>query len=93
MATPRRLLLGAVIAVTVIVSGCVSTPGAKRVALDAVETLDVSAEVKQCMIDVIEGYSEDDIQEFSDAAAEGDADGAEQLTRFEAQLRQCRTGN
>lgn len=92
MQTPRQRRLLPIIALVVaagLASGCISTPSAKRVALDAVETLSVDPEVKQCMIDKIDGYSEDEIQEIGDAAAEGNRDAIEDMTRFEADLRAC----
>jgi outer membrane murein-binding lipoprotein Lpp len=92
MQTPRQRRLMPLVALVLasgLLSGCISTPSAKRVALDAVETLAVDPEVKECMIDKIEGYSEDEIQEIGDAAAEGNRDAIEDMTRFEADLRAC----
>jgi hypothetical protein len=80
-------------------SGCISTPGAQRVALDAVDTLDqvdgagnpvVTDEQKDCMRAVILDYRDDQLQEMGDAAADGDADAIEELTVFESRLRACR---
>lgn len=75
----------AAVAVAVLgLTACVSTPSAKRVALDVVETLDVSDSVKACMRDVIDEYDADELEDIAEAAADGDRT---ELTRFEARLR------
>ena len=68
------------------VAACSSPPSAKRVALEMVDTLDVSDDVKQCMIDEIETYSTDELQAIADAADGGNASG---LDQFEADLAAC----
>lgn len=85
---PRRSLRLAAVAVFAVVGlgACASTPSAKRVALDVVETLEVSAPVKQCMRDAIDNYSADDLQELAEAADGGDPTA---LQQFEASLRVC----
>jgi hypothetical protein len=80
-------------------TGCISTPGAQRVALDAVDTLDqvdaagdpvVTEDQKDCMREVILDYRDEELQSMGDRAADGDADAVEELTVFEARLRACR---
>lgn len=72
-------------------SACTSIPSAQRVALDAVETLDVDESVKQCMRDIINDYTEDELQEIGDLAVEGNADAVTQLGFFEGRLAACST--
>lgn len=81
----RRPVLLALVAVLGL-SACASTPGAKRIALDVVDTLDVSETVKVCMRDRIQEYEENELQDIAESADAGD--GAA-LTRFENDLRAC----
>jgi hypothetical protein len=81
----RRPLIVAVAAL-VSLTACASTPGAKRIALDVVDTLDASPAVKDCMRERIEAYDEDDLQDIAELANDGDAT---QLTQFENDLRAC----
>ena len=80
-------------------TGCISPPGAQRVALDSVDTLDqvdaagdpvVTEAQKECMREVILEYRDDELQAMGDGAAAGDPDAVEELTLFEARLRACR---
>jgi uncharacterized lipoprotein len=82
----RRSLIVAVVAL-VPLSACASTPGAKRIALDVVDTLDADPAVKECMRERIETYDEDELQDIAERANDGDAT---QLTTFENDLRACR---
>jgi hypothetical protein len=82
----RRPLIVAAVAL-VSLSACASTPSAKRVALDVVDTLEVSDTVKDCMRERIEAYDQDDLQDIAELADDGDA---AQLTQFENDLRACR---
>ena len=77
-------------------TACNSTPSAKRVALDVIETLPVSDEVKECMRNKVEqDYSQDEIQAFAEGADETppDPEAKAALDRFEADLANCNTGS
>jgi hypothetical protein len=77
-------------------AACNRTPSAQRVALDVIETLDVSESVKVCMRKVVETTAQDDVlEDFAKCAAEEPPDEAAEaaLAEFEADLADCnRTG-
>ncbi len=76
-------------------TACNSTPSAKRVALDVIETLPVSDEVKECMSQKVEqDYTQDEIQAFAEGSDETppDPDSEAALAKFEADLDACNTG-
>lgn len=75
-------------------SACESDPSAKRVAEDLVKTLTKDQpEVRECMLEVIDGYSKDELERIGDDANGGDlaaqAEANEALDRFEADLAAC----
>lgn len=75
-------------------SACESDPSAKRVAQDLVKTLTRDQpEVRECMLEVIDGYSKDELERIGDDANGGDlaaqAEANEALDRFEADLAAC----
>jgi hypothetical protein len=73
-------------------TACNSTPSAQRVALDVINTLDVSESVKECMRLKVEEYGEDDVlEDFANGAAEDPPDPEAQaaLEAFEADLATC----
>jgi hypothetical protein len=75
-------------------AACNSTPSAKRVALDVIDTLDNLSETeRECMRVKVEGYSEDEIEAFADGADKDPPDPESQaaLDKFEADLADCRT--
>ena len=85
----------AVAAVAVLgLSACASTPSAKRVALDTVDRVvaeqGLSATERECMIDAIEGYSEDRLESIADSADAGNPEGVAALAQFEADIAACR---
>jgi hypothetical protein len=75
-------------------SACNSTPSARRVALDVIDTLDVSESVKECMRTKVEAYTKDEIQSFADGADDNPPKPESQaaLDKFEAELADCRSG-
>ena len=92
-ARPLRSVLVAVAAIGGL-AACNSTPSAKRVALDVIETLPVSESVKECMrMKVEEDYSEDEIEAFAEGADKDppDPESQEALDKFEADLASCNT--
>jgi hypothetical protein len=74
-------------------TACRSTPSARRVALDVVDTLPVSESVKKCMRTKVEAYPEEDLQAVAKGAAKDppDPDSKEALDKFEADLAACNT--
>jgi hypothetical protein len=85
----RSRFLVVALAAAPLLAACTSTPSAARVAKDVVETLPVSDDVKDCMFEVIDGADSDDLQNWADGAAEGDAADTESLAEFEAELADC----
>jgi hypothetical protein len=72
-------------------AGCNSTPSAKRVALDTIETLDISEEAKDCMTVKVEEYPEEELEQIADLAADGNPEGVAGLAQFEEDLATCTT--
>jgi hypothetical protein len=76
-------------------TACNSTPSARRVALDVIETLEVEEPVKECMRKKVEEeYSQDEIQAFAEGADQNppDPESEEALDKFEADLATCTSG-
>ena len=87
MRSGRPARIASLVLVAVLgVAACSNPPSAKRVALEMVDTLEVTDDVKQCMRDEIETYSTDELQAIADAADGGNADA---LDQFEADLAAC----
>ncbi|HWM21609.1 MAG TPA: hypothetical protein VNO51_18090 [Ilumatobacteraceae bacterium] len=72
-------------------TACNSTPSARRVALDVIDTLDVSDSVKACMRAKVEAYTKDEIADFAEGADEDPPDPESQaaLDKFEDELADC----
>ena len=75
-------------------TACESDPSAKRVAEDLVNTLATTDEERDCMLAILDGYSESELEDIGNAANDGDA--AEQaaaqvqLDELQARLSSCR---
>ncbi len=86
------------LSLTVLAACGASAPPARELANEIVDTLDVSDEVKDCMHDVVDGFSltEEQAQGFSDfddvaaKAAGGNELAKNILDDFEAALAACR---
>jgi hypothetical protein len=72
-------------------SACRSTPSARRVAFDVIDTLEVTDSVKACMRDKVEGYTANEVKKFAEGANKNDAASVAALDKFEADLASCRT--
>lgn len=88
------MIVAAVLVAALGASACESDPSAKRVAEDLVRTLTQDQpEVRECMLDVIDGYTTDELQQIGNDANSGDqaeqAEANEALDRFEADLAAC----
>ncbi len=59
--------MGAVGVGVLALTACNSTPSAKRVALDIVETMGVSDTEKQCLRDKIDGYDDSTLEAIGNA--------------------------
>ena len=87
----RRVL--ALLAVAVVgLSACNSDPGRKRVAEDIIETAfergELSEDERDCMFERVEAYSESELEQIADSAAE--AGPGTELELFEADLVACK---
>lgn len=89
---PRTLAVAAVVVLGV--SACTSDPTPKRVAEDLIRTLAETPEIEECMLEVLDGYSSDQLEDMGKNATDGDLD--EQaaanaaLAEYEADLEACR---
>lgn len=99
MKTSRCSLAAVALVAVVGVSACTSDPSAKRVAQDLVNTVTMEPggggeKVRDCMLEVIDGYSTKELEDLgknaqsSDEATAAEADKA--LKKFEADLAACR---
>ncbi len=91
---PRPLLVASILVAALGVSACESDPSAKRVAEDLVKTLTLDQpEVRECMLDVLDGYTKDELERIGNDANGGDqaeqAEAREALEQFEAELASC----
>lgn len=86
--------MAAVGAVVLLATACESDPSVKRVAEDIINTLATTDEERDCMLEIVDGYSEDELESMGSDANSGDA--AEQaaaqvqLDELEARLSSCR---
>jgi len=62
-----RRLLGAIGVSLLLVTACSSTPSSKRVALDIVETMEISDTQKQCLREKIDGYDDAQLEAIGNA--------------------------
>jgi hypothetical protein len=89
---PRTLAVAAVVVLGA--SACTSDPTPKRVAEDLIRTLAETPEIEECMLEVLDGYSSDQLEDIGKNVTEGDLD--EQaaanaaLAEYEADLTACR---
>ena len=86
---PVRAALALAALAAVGLSACSSAPSAKRVALDMIETLDISESAKACMTQKVEDYPEGDLEKIAELADNGDAEGLKQLNQFSDDLATC----
>ena len=95
MSTTRRSRSTRIAAVAVVAAlgfaACDSQPSAKRVAEDLVNTLAADdPEVRDCMLEKIDGYTKDELEDIGNGAQDGDAESLAALEMFEADLASCR---
>jgi hypothetical protein len=90
----RVVALGAAVVLTA--AACESNPSPHRVAEDLIETLaDTDAE-RDCMLDILDGYANDDLEAWGEAVENGQPgtasydDAQAELDAFQAELETCR---
>jgi hypothetical protein len=97
VSSPRSILAVAVASVTILSACGASAPPAQELAIEIVDTLDVSDAVKDCMRDEIDGFTltEEQAAGFSDLddvakkAAGGNETAIDIMADFEAALTAC----
>ena len=94
----RQLLAVAVLSLGFLTACGTSPPPARELAIEMIDTLDVSEDVKACMRDEVEAFrlSDEDAQGFQDfddvanKAAEGQERAIQIMNDFQAALASCR---
>jgi hypothetical protein len=90
----RIAALGAAVVLTAV--ACESNPSPHRVAEDLINTLADSDEERDCMLEILDGYSNDDLEEWGAAVETGEPgtesyDAAQaELDGLQADLETCR---
>lgn len=88
-------LLGVLVIAALGVSACTSNPGPKRVAEDLINTLADTDEERDCMLDILDGYSDSELESLGNDVNEGDeatqAAAQVELDQLEARLSSCRS--
>ena len=75
------------------VTACTSTPSAKRVAEDLINTLAETDAERDCMLEKVDVYSKDELEQIGDDAENGDeaakAAANAELDKLQAELESC----
>jgi hypothetical protein len=75
------------------VTACSSKPSAKRVAEDLINTLAETDEERVCMLEKVDAYSKDELDQIGDDAENGDeaakAAANAELDKLQAELESC----
>jgi hypothetical protein len=75
------------------VTACSSKPSAKRVAEDLINTLAETDEERVCMLEKVDAYSKDELDQIGDDAENGDeaakAAANGELDKLQAELESC----
>jgi hypothetical protein len=97
----RRRVVSACLAVVALgaLSACQSQPGNRRVVRDVIESLQLPAAQEACMLDKLEGYTDDQLDAIADENETWDpaetgqtpADASESMRLFIADFEQCMT--
>ena len=85
-----RSVLAAVILSAGALTACgASAPPADELAIEVIESLDVSDSVKACMIAEVDTFAAEDLDQIAAAADDGDAEGLAAIAAFQAALEDC----
>jgi hypothetical protein len=85
-----RSVLAAVIVSTGVLAACgASAPPADELAIEVIDSLDVSESVKECMRAEVGTFAEDELDQIAAAANDGDAEGLADMAAFQAALEDC----
>ncbi len=90
--TRRALFVGLAAIAVLSLTACDSDPSARRVSQDIINTAaedgDLTDAQRDCMLDRLDSYSDDDLEAITDSASESGPGTAIEL--FEADLASCR---
>ncbi len=87
-----RSVLAAVILSTGALAACgASAPPANELAIEVIDSLDVSDAVKACMRAEVETFEGEELDEIAAAADEKNAEGIAALAAFQAALEDCQS--
>jgi hypothetical protein len=85
-----RSLLAALAVGTVVLTACGSSaPPAKELAIEVIETLEVTDTVKACMTAKVNEFEGEQLDSIAEAAEGGDQDAIAQLDEFQDALESC----
>lgn len=89
----RRVVVLAALATAVLTACGASAPPPNELAIEIVDTLDVSDAVKDCMHDTLEDYPDSELEAITNGLesdnTETQADAQDALDRFERDLASC----
>jgi hypothetical protein len=81
-------------------TACTSTPSAKAVAQDYVESIDLEPEQETCMLERLDNYTNDQLEAIGEANVSVDfdqpgavEDATPEFQQFVADLRECMSGS
>ncbi len=87
MPARRVRLAGLALVAALGVSACNSDPSARRVAEDIINTLADPGAARDCMLEKLDGYSDDELDEIT--ASANDPGPGTAIDLFEADLAEC----
>lgn len=85
-----RSVLAAVIVSTGVLTACgASAPPANELAIEVIDSLDVSETVKECMRAEVETFEGEELDEIAAAADDGNTDAVASMLAFQEALEDC----
>lgn len=84
----QRRLLGLAVVALLGFTACESQPSSRRIAQDIINTLAEEGSVRDCMLDKLDGYTDEQLDEITASASQPGPGTAIEL--FEADLESCR---
>lgn len=85
-----RSVLAAVIVSTGTLAACgASAPPANELAIEVIESLDLSDAVEACMLAEVDTFTDDELDQIAEAADDGDAEANAAMDAFQAALEAC----
>lgn len=85
------MVIAPALAVLTLTACGASAPPAKELAVEAIDSLDLPEEVKECMREHVESFEGELLDDIADRAASDNADALADLAEFEQALADCRS--